>query len=240
MKKKLVTILLMILTVLFLISGLGTASNLELDFLGCYHSGAGFDEGLTEIVVYDSNSQLAFVTNGVEKAIDILDLSAPANIRRIKRIKIERLDLGSIFTPDGNKILTANGGEPNEEYTIYPAEVNHARFDQSSQYQIDENVRIKKGATIAEDLEPEYITITDNNLAYVFLQENNAVAKLDIDSAKFIHVYGLGFKDHSIAGNEIDVSDEDGRVNIRNWPLLGMYQPDGLASYTIKDKTYSR
>lgn len=58
----------------------------------------------------------------------------------------------------------------------------------------------------------------------------------------FTRLVGLGFKDHSLAGNGFDASDRDGpsntgRINIANWPVLGMYQPDAIASYRIEGKT---
>jgi hypothetical protein len=30
----------------------------------------------------------------------------------------------------------------------------------------------------------------------------------------------------------------DGRINIRTWPVLGMYQPDSIASYRVNGETY--
>ena len=38
-----------------------------------------------------------------------------------------------------------------------------------------------------------------------------------------------------LPGNELDASDEDGAINIRNWPVLGLYQPDAIASFTAPD-----
>ena len=77
------------------------------------------------------------------------------------------------------------------------------------------------------------------------LQENNAVAVLDISSATFTKIIGLGFKDHLQLANKLDASDRDvpgssnsGAINIRNWPVLGMYQPDSIAAYQVKGKTY--
>ena len=101
-------------------------------------------------------------------------------------------------------------------------------------------------ATITKDLEPEYITVShDSKTAWVTLQENNAIAMLDIPSATFTKIVGLGFKDHLLPANKLDASDRDvpgssnsGIINIRNWPVLGMYQPDSIASYRVKGKTY--
>jgi hypothetical protein len=97
------------------------------------------------------------------------------------------------------------------------------------------------------DLEPEYLTFSpDGSTAFVTLQENNAVAKLDIATATILDIYPLGLKDHSIAGNSLDASDRDvngtsgggGKINMQNWPVKGMYEPDGIATFTIGGTPY--
>nr|MBF0223245.1 choice-of-anchor I family protein [Desulfobulbaceae bacterium] len=94
-------------------------------------------------------------------------------------------------------------------------------------------------ATVAQDMEPEYITIDKNSkTAWVSLQENNAVAVIDIKKAKVEKLISLGFKDHSLAGNELDASNKDGGINIANWPVFGMYLPDSIASYQFRGKTF--
>ena len=37
---------------------------------------------------------------------------------------------------------------------------------------------------------------------------------------------------------ELDASDRDTAINIRNWSIFGMYQPDAIASYTANNQTY--
>jgi len=93
-------------------------------------------------------------------------------------------------------------------------------------------------ATIAESFEPEYVTVnTDSTKAYVTLQENNAVAVVDLATKTIDKIIGLGFKDHSLAENKMDASQKDG-VNIKNWPVMGMYMPDSIASMDYNGKTY--
>ena len=89
------------------------------------------------------------------------------------------------------------------------------------------------------DLEPEYITVSpDGQTAFVTLQENNAVAKIDLTTETIVDIQGLGFKDHSAAGNALDPSDRDDGINIGNWPVLGMYQPDSIDSYEVGGQVY--
>lgn len=147
------------------------------------------------------------------------------------------------FTPDGMTLLVANEGEPSDDYTIDPegsvsiidlsggvagATVQTADFTAFNGAAPD-GVRIfGPGATVAQDLEPEYI-VTDGITAWVSLQENNALAIVDVASATVLDLVALGFKDHSLPGNGLDASDRDDGINIANWPVLGMYQPDALA-----------
>lgn len=94
-------------------------------------------------------------------------------------------------------------------------------------------------ASVAQDLEPEYITLSTNGrTAYVSLQEANAIATVDVASATVTDVRALGLKDHSIAGNGLDASDKDKAVNITTWPIKGMFMPDSVASYQVKGKDH--
>lgn len=51
-------------------------------------------------------------------------------------------------------------------------------------------------------------------------------------------ILDLGLKDHSLPGNGIDASDRDNAINIANWPVFGMYQPDAIASYEVGGQLY--
>lgn len=124
------------------------------------------------------------------------------------------------FTPDGQKILVANEGEPNSygqpdsvdpegsvsiidlSKGIANATVTTAGFTAfNSQLAAlkTSGVRITgPGATVAQDLEPEYIAFSgDGSKAYVTLQENNAIAYVDIATATVIDIKPLGLKNHN-------------------------------------------
>ena len=101
------------------------------------------------------------------------------------------------------------------------------------------------GATVAQDLEPEYITVGPDQLtAYVTLQENNAVAVINILAGRVEKILALGFKDHSLAGNGFDPTDRDGignspkPGNIKTWPVKGVYMPDAIDSFQVGAQTY--
>lgn len=186
---------------------------------------------------------------------------------------LNQLSVGALpdmltFSPNGRWLLVANEGEPNsynqvdsvdpegsvsiieirEDVTsLTQLDVRTAGFDPAIPQENASSIRVfGPNATLAKDLEPEYITVSkDSRTAWVTLQENNAIAVLDIRSATFTKIVGLGFKDHLQPNNQLDASDRDvpgssnsGIINIRNWPVLGMYQPDSIASYRAKGKTY--
>ncbi|MFO7706288.1 MAG: choice-of-anchor I family protein, partial [Halopseudomonas sp.] len=162
------------------------------------------------------------------------------------------------FTPDGGYLLVANEGEPSDDYAVDPegsvtvirldgsniTRIDTARFTAfNSQKQAlhDKGVRIfGPNASVAQDLEPEYITVSaDGSTAWVALQENNALAKLDIASARITDILPLGYKDHGADGNGFDASDKDGVIEIDTWPgVVGMYHPDSISSYSVDGKTY--
>ncbi|MCA9979670.1 MAG: hypothetical protein KDD89_02520, partial [Anaerolineales bacterium] len=105
---------------------------------------------------------------------------------------------------------------------------------------IDPAVRLFPGKTVAEDVEPEYITLSsDDSTAWVTLQEANAVAVLDTQAMTITAVLPLGTIDHSQPGSGLDASDRDNdTVNIANWPVHGMFMPDAIASYEMNGTTY--
>lgn len=163
-----------------------------------------------------------------------------------------------VFTPDGEKVIVANEGEPNDEYTIDPEgsvsiidisrgvrrirqdDVVTADFKRFNNAKLDASIRIfGPNATVAQDLEPEYIAVSkDSKEAWVTLQENNAIAHLDIKRGRFTKLIGLGVKNHSRPGNELDASDRDNSINIANWPIKAFYLPDAIASYESRDKIF--
>ncbi len=161
------------------------------------------------------------------------------------------------FTPDGSRILVANEGEPNsynQATSIDPegsvsiinvatGAVQTAGFGGFTAAGLRaQNVRIfGPNASAAQDLEPEYITVSkDGSKAFVTLQENNAIAIVDVATATVSNIVSLGFKNHGLAGNGLDASDRDSiNGNIRTYAnVLGMYQPDAIASFEVGGKTY--
>ena len=95
------------------------------------------------------------------------------------------------------------------------------------------------GASVAQDLEPEYVTVTEKGrTAHVTLQEANAVAEIDLRRARVTRIFSLGTKDHSQPGMGLDPSDRDGANLIGTWPVRGLYMPDAIASFTVRGRDY--
>lgn len=166
------------------------------------------------------------------------------------------------FSPDNTKVLTANEGQPNEDYSIDPegsisviditsgfgnitqanvTNINFNAFDSEVDNLKSDNVRIfgANNASVSKDVEPEFITFSnDATKAWVSLQENNAIAEIDLTNNSIKTIWGLGLQDHSLVENTIDASDKIDFIFNANWNVKGMYMPDAIASYEVNGTTY--
>ncbi|KAI8511417.1 hypothetical protein Bbelb_105170 [Branchiostoma belcheri] len=89
----------------------------------------------------------------------------------------------------------------------------------------------------SQTLEPEYVTFNQgDSKAYISLQDNNAVAVLDMRTATIEDLYPLGSKDWNLSS--IDTSDQDGGINLRNWPIYGLRMPDAIKHFTHNGRGY--
>lgn len=167
------------------------------------------------------------------------------DLRLLQVVNVGSLPDMISYSPDGKFILTADEGEPNADYSIDPiGTVSIIDVEQNYQvYTLDfshfksqyENLK-QKGlrifgpkASFAQDIEPEFIAISpDSRFAWVTLQENNAIAKIDIRSKVITDLFPLGFKNHYKALNALDASDRDGGIKMERFALKGIYEPDGI------------
>jgi len=157
-----------------------------------------------------------------------------------------------VISKDGNYILSANeaeprmglenGVDPEGSVTIINYETKQTKtvlFDNTSV--IDSDVHIRNNGSLADavrDLEPEYISLTeDGKTAFVSLQENNAIAKINVETGKVISVKSLGFKDHSLPENGLDAARND-KIEIESLPILGVYMPDSIDVIEQDGMTY--
>jgi DNA-binding beta-propeller fold protein YncE len=162
------------------------------------------------------------------------------------------------FTPDGKKVLVANEATPSAYGarigSTVPRVFGLAGGDPSGSVSV---IDVKRREVIATptfagvpvvganvrtgtgmDFEPEYIAVSkDGKEAYVTLQEANAIAILDLKTHTFKKIVGLGVKDFSLPGNQIDPND-NGAIEFISAPVKGLYMPDGIAAYEWRDETY--
>lgn len=125
------------------------------------------------------------------------------------------------FTPDGKTVLVANEGEPSVGATMDPpgtitlidlssgirsasaTELTFKAFDKKAFQLKQAGVRIfpfgqNKLRKPSVDLEPEYIAVSpDGRQAFVSLQENNALAVVDLKKKQIVDVIPMGVKDWS-------------------------------------------
>jgi DNA-binding beta-propeller fold protein YncE len=193
----------------------------------------------------------------------------------LKKVSVGSLPDGVAFSPDGRYLVVANEGELSNNFMTdgidpegsisiiainngVPADtaINLGFTDFNvggpRNRELPANVRIgRPGATVAQDLEPEYVAISpDSTTAFVTLQENNAVAVVDLASARITKIIGLGFKDY---GSKFKIAPSDRyagttaavynnptvKATLKHYPnLFGVYLPDGIASFTVDGKTY--
>ena len=178
-----------------------------------------------------------------------------STLKEIASVNVGSLPDMVVFSPDGKFILTANEGEPNDAYTTDPAgsvsiinvgnnytvtTFDFAGFVSQLSALSGQGFRVfGPGKNFVNDIEPEYITVSsDSKTAWVTLQENNAIAEIDILSATIKKIMPLGFKDYSAPGNAFDFSDRDGAIAFKNAPVFGTYMPDAIASYNYNGTTY--
>lgn len=224
--------------------------------------------GVNSVAVHDGLVALA-IEASPKTSPGVVAFYNAADLRLLNSVRVGALPDMLVFTPDGSKLLVANEGEPNSygladsvdpEGSVSIITVNRGgaptvatadfrAFNGQEAALRAQGVRIYgPGATAAQDLEPEYVALSeDGRTAYVTLQENNAVAVVDINTATVTALKPLGFKDHSLAGMGLDVSDEDGGSNtnagtpivkIAPQPVKGLYLPDAIARYTVNGQSY--
>ena len=167
-------------------------------------------------------------------------------------------------SPDGAYAVVANEGEPADDFSSDPEgsvgvvalpdavaapsqnDVRTADFHAFEGVELDDSVRDAFGPILNDEFprsttwEPEYVTVQEGT-AYVALQEANAIATVDLDTATVTDVFGLGFIDRGVV--PLDASDRDPEdaptISIATYPsLYGVPMPDGVHSYRVGDETY--
>lgn len=189
--------------------------------------------------------------------VQLYDTSSRGLLSGTNTIQVGALPDMLRFTEDGSKLLVANEGTP-DTYgtrvgTTIPRNFAPATNDPAGSVSIIDvgtrsllanagfagvatsgsNIRTNTGM----DYEPEYIAINSaGTKAYVTLQEANAMGVLNIETRSFEKIIGLGAKDYSLPGNQIDPLN-DGNINFISANVKGLYMPDGIEAYEANGQT---
>ena len=181
----------------------------------------------------------------------------------IKQVAVGAMPDMITFNKTFTKILTANEGEPNMANTVDPegsvsiidlspgianltdanvTNIGFTAYNSQRAFLVSQGIRVfSSSLTVAQDLEPEYITISDDNTkAFVGIQEANALLTIDLTNNSIISLTALGYSLYgSGSNNAMDASDLSGEILITgNLPIKGAYMPDALAFGTIAGQGY--
>ncbi len=215
--------------------------------------------GITSVAV--KNGIVVVASPNADEQLDGSVLFMDIDGTFLKQVTVGALPDMITFTPDGTKVLTANEGQPNNAYTVDPegtvsiidisggiaslSQGDVTTLDFTS-YNADEATLIASGvrktkasSTLSQDFEPEFITIkSDSETVWVTLQENNAMAEINLSTLSITDVWALGTKDYNEVGNGFDASDNNNQILLTNWPVKAFYIPDAVASYTVDGVNY--
>ena len=213
-----------------------------------------YEGASNSVAVYDGKLAVALESLTNKQANGKVVVFNTADYSLIKQVTVGALPDMITFSPDGKYIMTANEGEPNTDYSQDPngtisiietstyavTTLDFSSFSSQAETLKKDGFRISKFAkSFAQDIEPEYITISDDSkTAWVTLQENNGVAKVDLTSKTITAIYPLGFKNFNTAENAIDVSDKDDKVAFNPWKVKGMFMPDAISHFSANNVPY--
>lgn len=158
------------------------------------------------------------------------------------------------FSPDGKTLLVANEGEPDYDSKVDPeGSISHIDLSKGVEKAVlreltfggfdslslsNAGVRLTGPGSYLQNIEPEYIAYSpDGKWAFATLQENNAVAKIDVKNARITDIFPLGTVDHSQKGNEFDYR-KNKKIELENAPIRGYLQPDGIQTFELDGKLY--
>ena len=198
-----------------------------------------FGDGVNSVTVKDGLVAVAVEAGESTEAGKVVFLDTDGVV--LNEVTVGVLPDMLTFTPDGSKVLVANEGEFDEAAPIDPqgsvsiidltggvasATVNTLDFTAFDGQEADlrsDGVRIFPGRPFSEDAEPEFITVSpDGTQAFVTLQENNAIAVVNLETEEIAGIQPLGLKDFSQGLPELTsfaISDR-GAITNGGEPLL--------------------
>ena len=199
---------------------------------------SAYGAGANSVAAYNGIVAIAVEADPATENGQIVFLDSQGNF--LNSVEAGALPDMVVFSPDGTKVLSANEGEPDDDYVIDPegsvtivdisggvasataVTIGFEAFNDQKASLLNKGVRIfgnNGQQTVAQDLEPEYITFSaDGSFAYVALQENNALAVVDVEGQEILDVLPLGLKNHLLGAPTLVESFLN---ELPNWPALG-------------------
>lgn len=198
-------------------------------------------------------------TSGGRGVVRFYRAGANGSLTFLQDVSVGYLPDSIAFNSTGTQLVVANEGEPTSNYTINGVgvdrpgsigiiDIRNPGGTPSFNYTelgfgaltLPTGIRItgKAGlSTQATDIEPEYVSI-NGNFAYVTLQENNGVAKVNLRTKTIERVFELGSVDFS--SQLVDISDKDNAAGtgtlikpVFGNNVRGLRMPDGIAAFTL-------
>lgn len=228
---------------------------------------AGITFGAANSVVAKNGMVAIAIENDVKQSNGVIALYNSADLSFINVYAAGALPDMVTMTGDSKKIVAANEGEPSGDYSNDPegsvtvidisngtsddqAVITQITFEAfnsgQSRHSELQGVRLPAphGATVAQDLEPEYVAITGKNKAVIALQENNAFATIDLATNTIDSIKGLGVKSWASVADggsdaKLDLTNKDDVFTLNSYPqLVGYYMPDSITTFTINGSDY--
>ena len=184
------------------------------------------DGKYTLVAILDTTEDIASQKQGI---LLIIDTQTYEIITELELIGIGPDSLA--ITPDGNKVVIAIEDEEDEDNLPgdRPGSVNivHLNYDDLSNSEVI-NIALDlsdiSGVNYQSDPQPEYVTISpDGMMAAVSLQENNAIALIDLSTEEVSSIFSAGITTH----DQADLIDDDSII--LNQFFQGRREPDSLA-----------
>ncbi|XP_046362458.2 mesenchyme-specific cell surface glycoprotein-like [Haliotis rufescens] len=143
---------------------------------------------------------------------------------------------GRYLDPEGTLTIISKSttGNPSERFVDFN-KFNSRHEIRSVAKSIPSNL-LSARSTIAQELEPEYVTVPSTTTAYVTFQENNLIAQINLKDATVPVLFTMPHKDFSDVA--MDASDRDGGIHMQKFPLRGLRQPDVIKSLVYNRRTY--
>ncbi len=202
-----------------------------------------------------------YASNGGKGVVRFYRVGAEGGLTFLQDVQVGYLPDSIAFNDKGTKLVIANEGEPITGYGVAGGKdpvgsigiidikgQANLRFSYTeldfAGLTLPAGLRISGPAltTQATDIEPEYVSIM-GNYAYVTLQENNGVAKVNLKTNSIETIFALGAVDFK--NQLVDLTDRDNPTGSTSLfkPLLGqnyegLRMPDGIAAYSVKGKDY--